>query len=57
MQELSLFAILLLACGLALSRNQPDPDFWGHVLYGQDILANGLTETTTYSYLSDPRYP
>ena len=49
-QEILLYVVLLLVCGLAFSRNQPDPDFWGHVKYGQDMLAEGLPRTTTYSY-------
>jgi hypothetical protein len=56
-QETAVFVVLLLVAGVALSRNQPDPDFWGHVRYGQDMLAGGLPRTTTYSYLVGNDYP
>jgi hypothetical protein len=45
-----LFFALMLGCAVALSKNQADPDFWGHVQYGRDALVEGLPSTTTYSY-------
>jgi len=48
--EIGLFVVLLLVAALTLSKNQPDPDFWGHVQYGRDVLATGLPRTITYSY-------
>jgi hypothetical protein len=44
---------VLLACALALSPGLADPDFWGHVQYGRDALANGLPTTATYTYTAD----
>lgn len=41
---------VLLGTAAALSVNVADPDLWGHVRYGQDMLAEGLAQTTTYSY-------
>ncbi len=43
----------LLACAYGLSRNDADPDLWGHVQFGRDALQYGLPETTTYSYTAD----
>ncbi len=48
--ERGLFAALLLTCLLAMSHHKADPDFWGHVQYGRDVIQDGLPETTTYSY-------
>lgn len=55
-QEFLFLLAVLLACGLALSKNHPDPDLWGHVQYGRDMLAGGLPRTTTYSYTTQD-YP
>ena len=42
---------LLLACAIALSPNMPDPDLWGHVQYGQDLLADrALPATATHTF-------
>lgn len=39
------------ASALALSLNVADPDLWGHVRYGQDVLRDGyLHRTATYTY-------
>jgi hypothetical protein len=48
-----LVVALMLGCAVALSKNQADPDFWGHVQYGRDALSHGLPSTTTYSYTAD----
>ena len=47
-----LFVALLLAGGLVFSTiDRADPDLWGHVRYGQDVLASGhLAATATYTY-------
>lgn len=42
--------VLVLAGGLILSRNHADPDFWGHVQYGRDVLRHALPLTATYTY-------
>src|SRR5262245_20172144 len=44
--------LLLLATVFALSMcDGADPDLWGHVRYGQDVLASGrLPETATYTF-------
>ena len=48
-----LILALMLGCAVALSKNQADPDFWGHVQYGRDAISDGLPPTTTYSYTAD----
>lgn len=49
-QRLALLAIVLTAT-YTMSINVADPDLWGHVQYGNDVLADGyIHETTTYSY-------
>jgi hypothetical protein len=41
----------VLACAVAVSPNLADPDLWGHVKYGWDVLAEGkVPATTTYTY-------
>jgi hypothetical protein len=49
---------LLLATGLILSMSDhADPDLWGHVRYGADILAaRAIPATTTYSFTA-PNHP
>lgn len=49
----AIIASILLSCAIALSLNVADPDLWGHVQYGRDILAHGLPHTTTYSYVAE----
>lgn len=44
------WGLVLLGTAAALSLNVADPDLWGHVQYGQDMLKEGLSATTTYSY-------
>ena len=34
------------------ARTHADPDLWGHVRFGQDILANGLSTSDPYSYVT-----
>ena len=38
---------------LAVTRTWVDPDLWGHVRFGGDILSTGLTRTDPYSFASD----
>ncbi len=43
--------VLVLAAIWALSLNLVDPDLWGHVRYGQDLLATGqLPQTATHTF-------
>jgi len=43
-----------MGCAVALSPNPADPDLWGHVRYGRDVLQTGeLATTTTYSYTAE----
>ena len=42
--------VLFLAVAVVFSNNHTDPDLWGHVQYGRDVLTNGLPETATYTY-------
>ena len=53
MVERALLTATMLTCAVALSPNPADPDLWGHVRYGQDLLAEGLPATTTYSYTAE----
>ena len=48
-----LLAILLAACGVAMSNNNAEPDIWGHVQYGRDALASGLPHFATYTYTAE----
>lgn len=46
-----LVAALWVGCALALSLNLADPDLWGHVRYGQDVIRDGyLHRTATHTY-------
>jgi hypothetical protein len=45
----ALFAVLL----AGLSRTWADPDLWGHVRFGRDIVAAGIPHTDRYSFTSD----
>ena len=50
--------LLRMALGVVLlaviSHTRADPDLWGHVLFGRDILADGrIPLTDTYSFTSD----
>ncbi|MEQ8787697.1 MAG: hypothetical protein RIC55_15445 [Pirellulaceae bacterium] len=49
----ALWLALLLAGGLSLSSSLTDPDLWGHVQYGRDLLRDGVPAVTTYSYAVD----
>ncbi len=44
------YLLVLLAVAFCWSRNDADPDLWGHIRFGADRLAAGLSTTTTYSY-------
>jgi len=46
----TLLVAVLLACVFALSPSGADPDLWGHVQYGRDLLRDGLPATSTYTY-------
>ena len=41
------------SCVASLSRNYADPDLWGHVQYGRDVLTRGLPAATTYAYRAE----
>jgi len=46
-----LFFLVVIAAGcLVLSNNIPDPDLWGHVQFGRDMLHDGLPATPTYTF-------
>ena len=45
-------AVLLLAM-VAFTLPHVEPDLWGHVQYGRDFWANGLPQTTTYSFTAE----
>jgi hypothetical protein len=43
-----------MGCAVAISPSPADPDLWGHVRYGRDVLETGeLATTTTYSYTAE----
>jgi len=49
-----LTAVLVAATAIALLGTTADPDLWGHVRFGQDILAShDLPATDSYSFTSD----
>ncbi len=50
-------ALVLFAVVIADARQLSDPDLWGHVLWGRELLAHGsLPSANPYSY-SAPGYP
>ena len=50
-------ALVLFAIAIADARQLTDPDLWGHVLWGRELLAHGsLPSGNPYSY-SAPGYP
>lgn len=52
--ETLVLTLVVLASSLAMSPNVADPDLWGHVQYGRDVLAdNKIAATTTYSYTAN----
>lgn len=38
---------------LGMTRTGPDPDLWGHLRFGGDILARGIARVDPYSFTSD----
>ena len=53
MQRVFIIATLI-GCVISLSDNSPDPDLWGHVLYGQDAIDAGhLYRTATHTYTAE----
>lgn len=42
-----------LTAALVLASTAADPDLWGHVLYGTELLHEGLPETTTWSFTAE----
>ncbi|MGI9516045.1 MAG: hypothetical protein ACR2NP_03275, partial [Pirellulaceae bacterium] len=52
-QRLALIVIVM-ASALAMSPNVADPDLWGHVQFGRDVLATGeIAPTTSYSFTAE----
>jgi hypothetical protein len=42
---------VVLACAVVVSPNVAEPDLWGHVQYGRDVLEDGgISATTTYTF-------
>jgi hypothetical protein len=46
------FLVLAVVLFIA-ARTHADPDLWGHVRFGQDLLTSGIPETDVYSYLTE----
>jgi hypothetical protein len=45
------FAVLFLASLCCMANNVADPDLWGHVQFGRDLIRDGIIHpTTTYSF-------
>ena len=52
--ELLLAVVVLIVLAFAASRTAADPDLWGHVRFGQDILAaRSIPRDDAYSFTSD----
>ncbi len=50
----ALCLLLVAAAARALAPSRADPDLWGHVRYGQDLLRTGrIVQKDTYSYTAD----
>ena len=45
--------ITLAASAYLLTPADADPDLWGHLQFGRDVVQNGLPATTTYSFTAD----
>ena len=46
--------VVVLAAALSMSPNTVDPDLWGHVQFGREVLQSGqIPSTTSYSYTAD----
>lgn len=46
--------LVILTAALAMSPNVADPDLWGHVQFGRDVLNEGsIPATTSYSYTAN----
>ena len=46
--------VVVMAAALSMSPNVADPDLWGHIQYGRDVLREGkIAETTSYSYTAN----
>ena len=45
-------AVVLAVVFFVAARTHADPDLWGHVRFGQDILAGGIPSVDPYSYVS-----
>ncbi len=54
---LGLSALVLVACSLVLASNGADADLWGHVRYGQDVLAQRALPTTATHTFTAADYP
>lgn len=47
-------AVMLMFGLVVMSRSKADPDLWGHVTYGKEVIRDGhLHDTTTWSYAVD----
>jgi hypothetical protein len=47
-----IIALVLAVVFFVAARTQADPDLWGHVRFGQDILSSGIPVADSYSYLN-----
>lgn len=46
--------LVIVASALAMSPNVADPDLWGHVQFGRDVLATQqIADTTSYSFTAE----
>src|SRR5688572_22239165 len=50
--NMGIVALVLAVVFFASARTHADPDLWGHVRFGQDILNDGIPTTDSYSYLT-----
>lgn len=46
-------AALVVASAGCFTINLVDPDLWGHVVYGQELLAEGLPRTATHTFTAE----
>ncbi|MCA8996031.1 MAG: hypothetical protein KDA80_03580 [Planctomycetaceae bacterium] len=45
---------VLTTCSLVMSMNEADPDLWGHLQYGREILSTGeLPKTATWTFTAE----
>lgn len=51
--DAAIVATVLAVSAFLLTPNYADPDLWGHVQFGRDVLKHGLPATATYTFTAE----